>query len=99
MVYSGDFVETTHAALMLSYARALRDAGYRLDCYSLKSDCGSTLDRGVFESVFVAPERDSPVSSQLEVLGDEASMVAAGVLASISDYDLVGIPYGRWHSL
>ena len=99
MVCSGDFEKTTYMALMLSYSRALRDGGYRLDCYTLNGDCTSTLDRGVFESVFVAPDRDSPVSSQLEVLGDEASMVAAGVLASLSDYDVVGIPYGRWHSL
>jgi Glycosyl transferases group 1 len=99
MVYSGDFEETAHAALMLSYSRALRDAGYRLDCYTLKSDCRSMLDRGVFENVFVAPDRDVPVSSHLEGLGDEASMVAAGVLASISDYDVVGIEYGRWHLL
>ena len=36
MVYSGNFEETSDAARMLSYSRALRDAGYRFASDSLK---------------------------------------------------------------
>ena len=101
--------KTGSLRLFLSYSRALQSAGYRLDCYAPKS---AACD-GLFENVFVAPDGDSPVVPQLESAGalledpllpdklgrDEASMAAAGVLASISDYDVVGIHYTRCHSL
>lgn len=68
---------------------------------------------GVFENVFVAPENGSPILPYLESLGrslvdpllsnmpgvDETSMVSAGILVSISDYDVVGIHYTRCHAL
>src|SRR5262245_38487466 len=71
------------------------------------------LYHGVFENVFVMPDRNSPVTRHLKAFGelcedpllpdkvgrDEASMVAAGVLVAISDYDIVGIQYTRCHSL
>jgi hypothetical protein len=102
--------------LFLSYSQALKSAGYRLDCYAPSGVPESMTDglyHGVFENVFVAPDRDSPVTMHLEALGsscqdtslpektgrDEASMAAAGVLASISNYDVVGIQYTRCHSL
>lgn len=96
-------------ALFLSYSRALKAAGYRLDCYA---PSGAECD-GMFENVFVAPDRESPLTQGLEFAGarwddpllpdkpgrDEASMAAAGILASISNYDVVGIQYTRCHSL
>jgi hypothetical protein len=96
-------------ALLLSYSRALKSAGYRLDCYAPK---GAVCD-GVFDNVFVSPDRDSPLLPQLESAGagfddpllhdklgrDDAAMAAAGVLASIADYDVVGVHYTRCHSL
>jgi hypothetical protein len=102
--------------LFLSYSRALKSAGYRLDCFApngIPDSMSDGLYHGVFENVFVAPYRDSPVTMHLEALGsscqddllpektgrDEASMVAAGVLASISNYDVVGIQYTRCHTL
>jgi ubiquinone/menaquinone biosynthesis C-methylase UbiE len=102
--------------LFLSYCRALKSAGYRLDCFAPRSAPGSMVDglyHGIFENVFVMPDRESPVTRHLESFGslcedpqlpdkvgrDEASMVAAGVLVSISDYDVVGIQYTRCHSL
>ena len=100
----------------LRYSRALKRAGYRLDCYAPKGDPDSVstgLCHGVFENVFTMPDRESPVARHLDSAGtlyedpvlsdklgrDEASMVAAGVLVSISDYDIVGIHYTRCHSL
>ena len=102
--------------LLLRYSTALKRAGYRLDCFAPKGAPGSISDglyHGVFENVFVMPDRESPLTRNLEAAGaqwedalladkagrDEASMAAAAVLASISDYDVVGIHYTRCHSL
>lgn len=109
-------VHSGSLALLLSYSRALQRAGYRLDCYApagAPDSMSNGLCHGVFENVFVAPDRESPLVRSLEFAGaeledshlpdklgrDEASMAAAGVLASISDYDAVGIHYTRCHSL
>jgi hypothetical protein len=95
--------------LLLSYSRALKAAGYRIDCFA----SGGSLDDDTFDNVFGPPNGSSPLTQSLEVLGglyedallpekfgkDEASMVAAGVLASISDYDIIGIHYTRCNSL
>lgn len=105
-------LETTSGALslFLSYSKALKNAGYRVDCYAPQTVEGG---HGIFENVFVAPDRESPLTAQLEAFGascedlslpdkigrDEASMAAAGVLAAISDYDVIGIQYTRCHSL
>jgi hypothetical protein len=96
-------------SLFLSYSKALKKAGYRLDCYAPRA-AGNT---DVFDNVFVAPDSRSPVTRLLEFAGtqaedrglpdrigrDEASMVAAAVLTSISDYDIIGVQYTRCHSL
>lgn len=96
-------------SLFLSYSRALKRAGYRLDCYAPRA--AGTDD--VFDNVFVAPDSLSPVTRFLEFAGtqaedrglpdkigrNEASMVAAAVLTSISDYDIIGVQYTRCHSL
>jgi ubiquinone/menaquinone biosynthesis C-methylase UbiE/glycosyltransferase involved in cell wall biosynthesis len=120
MYYPWNLDERSGAlALFLSYSKALKQAGYRLDCYaarsapnSLNSSSGG-LYYGVFENVFSPPDGDSPVTRHLESIGgmcedpglpekigrDEASMVAAGVLAAIANYDVIGIQYTRCHSL
>src|SRR5215471_13530175 len=99
--------QTGSLALFLSYSRALKSAGYSLDCYAPER---AACD-GLFDNIFVSPESDSPAVSQLEAAGslledpllpdqlgrDEASMAAAAVLASISDYDVIGIHYTRCH--
>jgi len=96
-------------ALFTSYSRALSQAGYRLDCYAPRG----TADEGIFENVYLSPDRNSPLSPILEVAGsrwedpllpekagrDETTMAAAAVLAAISDYDVIGIQYTRCHSL
>jgi hypothetical protein len=96
-------------ALFFSYSRALKAAGYQLDCYAPR---GAECD-GLFDNVFVSPDPESPLTRNLESAGarwqdpllpekmgrNEASMVAAGVLASISNYDVIGIQYTRCHSL
>ena len=118
MFYPWNLNETIGALrLFLAYCRALKDAGYRMDCFAPRSapEMLSTdgLCHGIFENVFVMPDRESPVTPHLEYLGrqcedallpdktgrDEAAMVAAGVLVSIADYDIVGIQYARCHSL
>jgi len=111
MFYPWNLDEPSGAlSLFLSYSRALKSAGYRLDCYAPRGAAGG---HGIFDNVFVMPDRESPVIQHLESLGrlcedsslpeklgrDEASMAAAGVLAAISDYDVVGIQYTRCHSL
>ena len=111
MFYPWNLDEPSGAlSLFLSYSRALKNAGYRLDCYAPR---GAEGGHGIFDNVFVMPDRESPVIRHLESLGrlcedsllpeklgrDEASMAAAGVLAAISDYDVVGIQYTRCHSL
>jgi hypothetical protein len=99
-------------ALFLSYSRALKQDGFRLDCFAPRA-AGNALSDGLFENVFAAPDRESPLTPHLEFAGsqweddglpeklgrDEASMAAAGVLASVSNYDVVGIQYTRCHSL
>jgi Glycosyl transferases group 1 len=96
-------------SLFLSYSKALKEAGYRLDCYAPRA----AGNNDIFDNVFVAPDSRSPVTRLLEFAGaqaedhglpdrigrDEASMVAAAVLTSISDYDIVGVQYTRCHSL
>jgi hypothetical protein len=101
---------------LLRYSKALKRAGFRLDCYAPKGAPDSMsggLCHGVFENVFVSPDRESPLIRNLEVAGaqwedpilgeklgrDEASMASAAILASISDYDVVGVHYSRCHSL
>jgi hypothetical protein len=98
-------------ALFLSYSRALKREGFLLDCYAPRAE--SFLSDGVFDNFFSAPDRQSPLTPHLEVAGsqwedhrlpeklgrDEAAMAAAGVLASVSNYDVVGIQYTRCHSL
>lgn len=111
MFYPWNLDEPSGAlSLFLSYSRALKNAGYRLDCFAPR---GAEGGHGIFDNVFVMPDRESPVIPHLESLGrlcedsplpeklgrDEASMAAAGVLAAISDYDVVGIQYTRCHSL
>jgi hypothetical protein len=117
MFYPWNLDEPSGAlSLFLAYSKALKAAGYRLDCYAPRGAAGAISDglcHGVFENVFVAPNPGSPVSRHLETLGglcedsvlpeqagrNEASMMAAAVLVSISDYDVVGIQYTRCHSL
>src|SRR5882672_8026450 len=58
--------------LFLSYSRALISAGYRLDCFApsgIPDSMSNGLYHGVFENVFVAPYRESPVTMHLEALG------------------------------
>ena len=111
MFYPWNLDEPSGAlSLFLSYSRALKNAGYRVDCYAPRGVEGG---HGIFDNIFVAPDRESPLTPHLEFIvtscedpslpdkigRDEASMAAAGVLASISDYDVVGIQYTRCHSL
>jgi hypothetical protein len=110
MFYPWNLDEPSGAlSLFLAYSRALKAAGYRLDCFAPRG----TQVAGLFDNVFVAPDRLSPVTRHLEALGglcedpllpeqagrNEAAMIAAGVLVSISEYDVVGIQYTRCHSL
>jgi hypothetical protein len=67
----------------------------------------------LFNNIFTPPEAQPAVFNMLNLLGhaqfdallpdlhgrDDASMAAAGVLASIGHYDLVGIHYTRCHSV
>jgi hypothetical protein len=56
----------------LAYSRALKSAGYRLDCYASRGAPHSISDdlcHGVFENVFVMPDRESTVTRHLEYLG------------------------------
>ena len=111
MFYPWNLDEPSGAlSLFLSYSKALKNAGYRVDCYAPRAVEGG---HGIFDNVFVAPDRESPLTTHLEFIGtscedpslpdkigrDEASMVAAGVLAAISDYDVIGIQYTRCHSV
>src|SRR5438067_136243 len=90
MFYPWNLDEPSGAlSLFLSYSRALKNAGYRLDCYAPR---GAEGGHGIFDNVFVMPDRESPVIRHLESLGrlcedsllpeklgrDEASMAAAG---------------------
>jgi hypothetical protein len=110
MFYPWNLTDQSGAlALFLAYSRALKDAGYRLDCFAPRAaECA-----GIFENVFVTPDGASPLTPALEFAGsrwqdhllperigrDEASMAAAAVLASVSNYDVVGVQYTRCHSL
>jgi hypothetical protein len=102
--------------VLLRYSKALKDAGYRLDCFAPSGVWSSTSadpGYGIFENVFVMPQRESPMTRILEFAGaqwddpllaeklgrDDASMAAAAVIASSADYDVVGIHYTRCHSL
>lgn len=101
---------------LLRYSQALKDAGYRIDCFAPGGALPSTSSDpgyGIFENVFVMPQRESPITRFLEFAGaqwddpllaeslgrDDASMAAAAVIASTRDYDVIGIHYTRCHSL
>jgi glycosyltransferase involved in cell wall biosynthesis len=117
MFYPWNLDEPSGAlALLLAYSKALKNAGYRLDCFAPRSAPASIrngLYHGVFENVFVTPDRRSETTRYLELAGstcedpllpdklgrDETAMAAAAALISISSYDIVGIHYTRCHSV
>ena len=67
--------QTGSLALLLSYSRALKAAGYRMDCFAprgaTQSDSGG-LCHGVFDNVFVEPNPESPLIAPLGSAGELA---------------------------
>src|SRR5262245_65547073 len=66
MFYPWNLDEPSGAlSLFLSYSKALKNAGYRVDCYAPRGVEGR---HEIFDNVFVAPVRTLPLNPRLELI-------------------------------